>query len=394
MKRIRISIQTKGLVTEVLFYLVGIIGIASIIYLISDLTLHVNTYTEKNILFKVLFYLALFLITYDWSVTLPSGAKWKPSIVFVLFSMLSFPISLSLVVVIPGILFSSLRKNRVIWDFFITIGHLSSGITSGSLLLHYALKSYHFHSDGALLAMTMALILHFVINRLLSTVILTYRKNNAFLTNLKAVVLDINWSYLCIYSLSLILVMVNEVYSYIGILVALVVLFSLFKSVSYYQKYRMIAKTVFFDGLTQAENRAGWEIYKDELKENDQSGTLVMIDLDDFKEVNDNYGHTKGDDVLKKFVGEIKVRIPSSHRLFRYGGDEFVLFIPHPTEQKVFIQEQIRNTLYQLNRDWSSQGLPVTASFGMTEIHPADDLTEALEKADARMYEEKQRKKI
>lgn len=376
-----------------LFYMIGIFGAGTLVYLILNIGLRFNEYGHLNLLLKVLFYMFLFTMIYEWAVALPSGAKWKPAMVFILFSMIAFPIPLALVVMVPGVLFASLKNKVRIWDFFTTVGHLSLGITLGGLFFHTVWKATTLNSSYALASIGIALVIHFLVNRIVAVIIITYRKQNAFIKNFHAVIRDINWTYLCIYSLGMVMVLIDRVYSYLGGLAALVVIFSLFKSVSYYQKYKMIAKTVFIDSLTHAENRAAWELFKDEVRETSVLGSLIMADLDEFKEVNDTYGHMAGDAVLIEFVQNIQSRLKRPYRLFRFGGDEFVLYIPHKKDEEEQVYAVVENIISKQNHEWQDRGLPVTVSFGITAVTDSHRISDSLEQADSLMYSEKQAKK-
>lgn len=388
--------QIRGnhmLTKRIFFYIIGLYGILALLYLIIDLSLHFNLYIHEPILFKVLFYMCLFFLFYEWSVALPSGARWKPAMVFVLFSMLNFSLGLAILIISPGVLATSIKNKIKLWDFFTTIGHLAAGITLGGLFFHSVWSSTSLNSPFALLAIVLALAIHFVVNRLIAVLILSYRKKNSFTLNAYAVIRDLNWTYISIYSLAMVMLLVDKVYSYFGSLSAIVVIFSLYKSVSYYQKYKMIANTVFIDGLTQAENRAAWELFKGELYEGSQFGSLVMADLDYFKEVNDTYGHTEGDQVLKEFVKNINERFQRPHRLFRYGGDEFVLYLPHEEGEEQGVYDQVEKIFDLQNKEWESRGLPVSVSSGFSKLCHAADINQSLERADSFMYQEKQAKK-
>ncbi len=335
----------------------------------------------------------MFLLFYDWSVSLPSGAKWKPVMVFVLTSMMVIPPLFSCLIVIPGVLVSAIRRKDHVWNFFTTIGHLSAGMLAGGSLFYDVFSVQSLDSPRAHFALVVALVAHFIVNRLLTVLILTYRKRNGFLVNLKGIYKEINWTYLCIYSLGLVMILVSHTYGYLGILATLIVLVSLFKSVGYYQKYKMIAKTAFVDALTSAENRAAWEIFKSTLSAEPRPGTLVMVDLDEFKMINDTYGHVEGDGILKEFVQYVQNRVQREHRLFRYGGDEFVLYLPHELDETAHCAKQIEQVLNKLNASWKEKELPVSVSFGFASLKDPTDVDRSIELADQRMYRVKEDKK-
>jgi diguanylate cyclase (GGDEF)-like protein len=237
------------------------------------------------------------------------------------------------------------------------------------------------------------LIGHFVVNRMVSVIILAHRKRNGFKVNFKAVIEDLNWSYLSVYSLSMVMFMINRAYNYPGILVLVFLLVTLFKSADYFQKYKVIEKKAFTDALTGAENRAAWELFVGQQNGESRPGTLVMMDLDHFKSVNDTYGHAEGDRLLIEFVQYVQSKVRDEERLFRYGGDEFVLYLPHDEGEHLIIHKRIEAFIKEKNNDWLEQGLPVSISYGAKSYQNPNQLNAILERADELMYQDKKLRK-
>lgn len=143
------------------------------------------------------------------------------------------------------------------------------------------------------------------------------------------------------------------------------------------------------DALTGLPNRAALKAQLDREIRRCSMFCVLFIDLNNFKKVNDTYGHITGDDVLKHVASEIKQVIRSSDFLARYGGDEFVAVLPESTKdegEKVAsrIQKKVIKT---------EKGINVTLSIGLA-VFPFDGATpeELIEKADLRMYHNKQRR--
>lgn len=116
---------------------------------------------------------------------------------------------------------------------------------------------------------------------------------------------------------------------------------------------------------------------------------LALIDLDHFKRINDNHGHSAGDQVLQAFAARAKECLRESDVLARYGGEEFVLFIPRCSErQLVECCERVREAFAQVVvRDVPDLALSLSA--GMTLLHSGDNLDEALQRADQALYKAK-----
>lgn len=113
--------------------------------------------------------------------------------------------------------------------------------------------------------------------------------------------------------------------------------------------------------------------------------TLMMLDLDHFKAVNDTHGHQRGDQVLAHFAGSVQALLRSSDRLGRYGGEEFLALLPHTTLQDALpVAQRIHAAL--------SAGHPLDCrvSIGVASWQgPAEALPALLGRADAALYQAK-----
>ena len=116
---------------------------------------------------------------------------------------------------------------------------------------------------------------------------------------------------------------------------------------------------------------------------------IVMIDIDNFKEVNDRFGHQKGDEVLCAVAGNLEKVVRKTDSVIRYGGDEFLLFLPETAEGTGRVVERLRDELYDLQEISSSMEFPITLSIGSAIWDPGSDISihEILTKADDLMYE-------
>jgi diguanylate cyclase (GGDEF)-like protein len=111
---------------------------------------------------------------------------------------------------------------------------------------------------------------------------------------------------------------------------------------------------------------------------------LAMIDIDNFKAVNDTYGHLIGDEVLLLLARLMRRTLRGSDRVYRFGGEEFVAVLPCEHES------DIANVLERLRRDTEAYAFPqvgrLTISIGFTPILPSDSPSSALERADRALY--------
>jgi len=114
--------------------------------------------------------------------------------------------------------------------------------------------------------------------------------------------------------------------------------------------------------------------------------TVIFLDIDDFKKINDNYGHLSGDYVLKKISETIAMNLRNTDLVGRYGGEEFLIVLPSTgLEEGLNIAERIRNEISSLQ--WESN-LQITISGGAVELGD-ERVYELLERADNLMYKAK-----
>ena len=113
--------------------------------------------------------------------------------------------------------------------------------------------------------------------------------------------------------------------------------------------------------------------------------SLIMFDIDDFKKINDNHGHLKGDEVLKEIAKLVRQNIRKCDRLVRWGGEEFIILCPHiNVEDAAKLADKLRKVIE--NNDF---GIKVTASFGVAEIDVEKGVDEAIKRADEALYKSK-----
>lgn len=142
------------------------------------------------------------------------------------------------------------------------------------------------------------------------------------------------------------------------------------------------------DGLTGLANRRAAEERLSALTGSRQPYTLVLFDLDHFKQVNDQYGHATGDLVLRGVAAVARAHLPPGSVAARWGGEEFLLILPPLADSEV------RKTLNTLRNDLRQQQhgavVGVTASFGVATAQPGENVDAVLARADAAMYTAKQ----
>ena len=140
------------------------------------------------------------------------------------------------------------------------------------------------------------------------------------------------------------------------------------------------------DALTQVANRAEFdrvhEMFVAAHQQQHVPCSLLMCDLDHFKQVNDRYGHQAGDDAIKSLAALLRNSSRPGDLVARYGGEEFVVLCADCNNASAARHaEQVRKTLAQLAQP-RMNGRSVTVSFGVTEIQPGDTPETMLRRAD------------
>jgi diguanylate cyclase (GGDEF)-like protein len=185
-------------------------------------------------------------------------------------------------------------------------------------------------------------------------------------------------------------VLLNFLYFFIFVFTILII--ALLLKLNFSEVFKKLEKRANYDALTGILNRGALEdiyatIIKDEFF---YPISLIIFDLDDFKRVNDTYGHTVGDVVLKKVAKEIKRHLRRSDLLARWGGEEFVIILPHTDlEGARLVAEKLRKALEDLSIE-ELKGEKITASFGVTQIVPGETIESAVLRADKALYRAKE----
>ena len=185
-------------------------------------------------------------------------------------------------------------------------------------------------------------------------------------------------------------------FAMLGVVVSLVLFFFTYRTALYQRRQLTIEKDLrllaITDPLTQLVNRRHvLEQAKLEIKKavrNDSSLSIILIDLDHFKNVNDKYGHQKGDEVLVGTAETFKHCCRETDILSRFGGEEFLLVLPDTDSQGAMASaSKICDSLAQKTYSHSSGEFSVTGSFGVAQWMPEEtDISSALQRAEAALH--------
>lgn len=171
--------------------------------------------------------------------------------------------------------------------------------------------------------------------------------------------------------------------------------FQILISVKFGLLIRKLRKSSYDDVLTGLYNRRYFYQKLSHTKRIRFPVSLLMIDIDDFKGINDNYGHITGDIVLKQFADILKENVSVSDTVVRWGGEEFAVILPETHLNKAYlIGDRIRGIVenYQFGSEVTT--CKVTVSIGITSTETEIDMDEFVKIADKALYKAKETKNL
>jgi diguanylate cyclase (GGDEF)-like protein len=188
----------------------------------------------------------------------------------------------------------------------------------------------------------------------------------------------------------------------IGFLILLGILSTLFYKISketsikvinqLEEKVEKITEISETDGMLGIYNRSKFfktlnsEIYR--CHRYKQNLSLIMIDVDHFKEINDNYGHLLGDEILKRISEIIKNEVRTIDLFARYGGDEFMILSPETNiDEAINLAKRLKNLL---EKEKFPKVENVSCSFGVTQLKETDTIDSLIKRVDKGLYKAKE----
>ncbi|HOA41364.1 MAG TPA: diguanylate cyclase [Halanaerobiales bacterium] len=150
-----------------------------------------------------------------------------------------------------------------------------------------------------------------------------------------------------------------------------------------------LQRSAFYDSLTGLYNRTYFDIVIDDLKEKGPFPlAIIMGDLNGLKIANDVFGHSAGDKLLKEMAGIIRSSCPAEASIFRWGGDEFFVLLPHLDDEGEI--REICQTIKNKCRENRKTAVPLSISLGYAVgINGAGNIARLIKIADERMYRNK-----
>ena len=165
---------------------------------------------------------------------------------------------------------------------------------------------------------------------------------------------------------------------------------------AYETKLKAVEQLAAKDSLTGLANRRGIEKRLEWLVSRGDPFCVVVLDLNSFKRINDEYGHAEGDELLRKFSAELERNVRAEDTAGRWGGDEFIIVLTRDLAGAQAQVGRIRDWVfgdYEIGKDRAKGAvtIQVTASIGLSQWLPGKTVRQVLEEADANMYLDKKK---
>ena len=184
----------------------------------------------------------------------------------------------------------------------------------------------------------------------------------------------------------------NNLFTFVSI-----ILFALFYTSSNDRKERELSRKADYDELTNLYNRHALNQISSEIidsaKENNKSYCVAILDIDFFKKINDKYGHTTGDLVLKRLANILKIFSTKGVISGRWGGEEFIMIASHEISYSEFTEllEKMRVKISEVKFNTEkNKKISLTISIGSKEIKDYKSLEDAVALADVKLYKAKE----
>ena len=161
--------------------------------------------------------------------------------------------------------------------------------------------------------------------------------------------------------------------------------------------YREAVQSALRDPLTGSGNRIALENNLERevalARRHDRALSILVVDIDKFKAINDNYGHTAGDYVLKDVAQILALcsrETDAAYRAYRFGGEEFVLILNNTAANgSTVVAERIRQYIENMTTTFEENSLNVTVSVGVATLEDDDEMATLFSRADKALYQAK-----
>lgn len=155
--------------------------------------------------------------------------------------------------------------------------------------------------------------------------------------------------------------------------------------------YRAAVQTALRDALTGTGNRIAMDQAMSRevelARRSLQPLSILMLDLDHFKRINDEFGHSRGDEALRAVAVAIKASLRNVDMVFRFGGEEFLVLLSNtPGSSAIQVGERLRNAVEELPFLIDGKRVPLSISLGCATLIPGESVDDLLHRADMALY--------
>lgn len=152
------------------------------------------------------------------------------------------------------------------------------------------------------------------------------------------------------------------------------------------QKNAELANLAAKDTLTGFYNRRKMHEYLYTAAKGEETFSLIMSDIDNFKHINDTYGHDCGDEALKTVSEALRECMPDGDAICRWGGEEFLMLTKRPLEDAAYVAEKIRAAVEKRSVKYNGSEIKITMTLGVSQYDPASTVDKAITAADKNLY--------
>ncbi len=381
-----IDFQKKS--DKIIVYTIIFFGISVLMY-------HVPQITLLNIR-EIIVFIILMTISNFFIVSYPNDSFYfslnYPVIICTVFT-LGYPLSIWIFFI--GALFYLKYLNFISFIFYIAQVSLAI-FAAGKYLEFFVISDIIFRRD--ILLMISAIFIGDLTNYLIANGLYCIKNKKSYFKSLFEIwikrMLPVHFLF---YSMGIIMVLLYRGQGFLGLVISFVPLVGIYFLLKMHNRLQEEEKRANTDALTNVRNRHSFSRWWDNVfsKINLKSISILMIDIDNFKSVNDRYGHHIGDKVLVEIVNRIKNSTRQNDYIFRYGGEEFIVILPDAAnEEAQKIALRIKSDITQTPIPYLNEH-PVTVSIGISyqevlNINETSIAEKLVREADMAMYFAKQ----
>ena len=154
-----------------------------------------------------------------------------------------------------------------------------------------------------------------------------------------------------------------------------------------FEENKMLGQIAGIDALTGLYNRWSMARFLSDAFQAERPFCLVMCDIDDFKKINDTYGHECGDEVLKHIARMIQRFVPEGSYVCRWGGEELLLLLnEYTSDEAAALADKIRSTIAGTDTDFQDSRIHHTITMGVAHHHKNQTVESTIARADMKLY--------